>query len=153
MHNHWVPTALLSCLCAFALSLPAREQKGSVPTKLYPQGTATCLQGNDGPGLRLFLTQKLSCEGNISCPYLEIHVTEEPVPVHKAISIGADNRAFRCLNASDSCERAVSGNVIFDHFEDTSGKGIQTDGYYDMKFSKGKSESGLFNVTCFAPCG
>lgn len=139
---------LLCCLSGLALCLPNTQPIGA-----FPYGTATCLQGNDGTGLRLFLTQKLSCESEVSCPYLEIHITEKPVPVHKSISIGADNRAFRCLNAKDSCEQAVSGNVIFDHFEDTSGKGIQTDGHYDMKFSTGKSAIGLFKVTCFAPCG
>ena len=153
MQSYWVPIALLSCLGTFALSLPADEQKGSAPMKSYPYGTTTCLQGNEGQGLRLFLRQKLSCEGRASCPYLEVDVTEEPVPVHNGIRIGADNRAFRCLNAKDSCEQAVSGNVIFDHFEDTSGASIRTDGQYDLKFSPGKSESGLFKVTCFSPCG
>jgi len=148
MRSHRMVTALLCCLSGLALSLPAGQLNGA-----YPYGTTTCLQGNDGPGLRLLLTQKLSCEGKVSCPYLEVDVTEEPVTVHKGISIGADNRAFRCLNAKDSCEQVVSGNVIFDHFEDTSGKSIQTDGQYDLKFRTGKAESGLFKVTCFAPCG
>ena len=68
----------------------------------------TCLQGNDGPGLRLFLRQTLRCEGKVTCPYLEVDVTEEPVPVQKDISIGNDSRAFRCPNAKDSCEQGFA---------------------------------------------
>ena len=64
-----------------------------------------------------------------------------------------DTCTFRCRNAKESCEEAVSGDVIFDHFEDISGKTMQTDGYYELKFSTGRSESGIFKVTCFAPCG
>jgi hypothetical protein len=97
--------------------------------------------------------QNRRCEGKVSCPYLEVDITEEPISVHKNFSIGADNRAFRCGNAKESCEQAVSGEVIFDHFEDISGKNLQTDGYYELKFSTERSESGLFKVTCFAPCG
>jgi len=97
--------------------------------------------------------QNRRCEGGVSCPYLEVDITKKPIPVHKSISIGSDNRALRCRNAKDSREQAVSGDVIFDHFESISGKSIQTDGYYELKFSTGRSESGLFTVTCFAPCG
>ena len=148
MASHQKITALLCCLSGLALSPPAGQ-----PNRAYPYGTTTCLQGNDGPGLRLFLQQSFRCEGKVTCPYLEVDVTEEPVPVQKDISIGTDDRAFRCSNAKDSCEQAVSGDVIFDHFEDISGKSIRTDGYYKLNFSTGKSESGLFKVTCFAPCG
>jgi hypothetical protein len=80
-------------------------------------------------------------------------VREQPISIHKSISIRADNRAFRCPNPKESCEQAQSGTVVFDHFEDTSGKGIQTDGYYELKFSTGRTESGLFKVDCIAPCG
>jgi hypothetical protein len=86
-------------------------------------------------------------------PYLEVDIGEQPIPVHKNISIGGDNRAFRCQSPNESCEQALSGTVIFDHFGDTSGKAIQTDGYYDLKFGTGKSESSLFDVDCTAPCG
>ena len=148
MASHQKITALLCCLSGLALSLSAGQPNGA-----YPYGTMTCLQGNDGPGLRLFLRQTFRCEGKVTCPYLEVDVSEEPVPVQKDVSIGTDNRAFRCRNAKDSCEQAVSGDVIFDHFEDISGKSIRIDGYYKLNFSTGKSESGLFKVTCFAPCG
>jgi hypothetical protein len=148
MANHQKITVLLCCLSGLALSLPASQADGA-----YPYGTTTCLQGNDGTGVRLFLRQTLGCEGKVTCPYLEVDVTEKPVPIQKDISIGTDNRAFRCRNAKESCEQAVSGDVIFDHFEGISGKTIQTDGHYELKFSTGRSESGIFKVTCFAPCG
>lgn len=152
MRTRWSETALSSCLVALAVMSSGREQKPA-DANGYPYGETTCLQGNSGTGLRLFLMQNRSCEGDISCPYLEVDITEKPIPVHKSISIRADNRAFRCRNAKESCEQAFSGEVIFDHFEDLSGKSLQTDGYYELKFSTGKSESGLFKVTCFAPCG
>jgi len=153
MRSHWAVIALLSCVSALALSLPAHEPTGAKNTTAYPYGTTTCLQGNDGQGLRLFLTQNRGCEDKVSCPYLELDITEKPIAAHKNLSVGADNRAFRCPNAKDSCEQAISGDVIFDHYEDISGKSMQTDGYYELKFSTGRSESGLFKVTCFAPCG
>ena len=148
MAKHHKVIPLLCCLSGLALSVPTSQ-----PTGAYPYGTTTCLQGNDGNGLRLYLRHKLGCEGKVTCPYLEVDVTDIPVPVQKRISIGTDNRAFRCHDARESCEQAVEGDVIFDHFEDISGKTIQTDGYYELKFSNGRSESGIFKVTCFAPCG
>ena len=114
MRTRWSVTALSSCLVALAVVSSGREPRAA-DANGYPYGKTSCLQGNSGTGLRLFLMQTRSCEGDISCPYLEVDVTEKPIPVHKGISIGADNRAFRCRNAKDSCEQAVSGDVIFDH--------------------------------------
>ena len=152
MGTFWSGTALSSCLIALALMSSGRESKAA-DANGYPYGETTCLQGNSGTGLRLFLMQNRHCEGDVSSPYLEVDITEKPIPVHKSITIGSDNRALRCRNAKDSCEQVASGEVIFDHIESISGKSIRTDGYYDMKFSTGRSESGLFKVTCFAPCG
>lgn len=153
MRIHWTVTALLSCLVAVAVTPSDGEPEAPTGANVYPYGETTCLQGNSGTGLRLFLMQNRRCEGKVSCPYLEVDITEEPIPVHKNISIGAVDRAFRCRHAKESCEQAVSGDVIFDHFQEISGKSLQTDGYYELKFSTGSSESGLFKVTCYAPCG
>ena len=152
MWTRWRLTALSSCLVALAVTSSGREPNAA-DAGGYPYGETTCLQGNSGAGMRLFLTQNRRCEADVAYPHLEVDIAEEPIPVHKSISIAAHNRAFRCRNAKESCEQAVSGDVIFDHFEDISGKSIQTDGYYELKFSTGRSESGLFKVTCFAPCG
>ena len=50
----------------------------------------------------------------------------------KNMSLGPNNLAFRCLNPRDPCEQALSGDVLFDHFEDTSRRGLETDGYYEL---------------------
>jgi hypothetical protein len=83
---------------------------------------------------------------------LEVDIREQPITVHKSISIGTENWAFRCTNPKESCEQALSGNIVFDHVEDTSTKEIHTDGYYELRFNSGRSESGLFKVGCIAPC-
>jgi hypothetical protein len=152
VRTHWIVTVVASCFIAVALSLSALEQKHPINANAYPYGTTTCLQGDMGPGVQLFLKQYRRCEGKVSHPYLEVDIREQPIPVHESISIGAENWAFRCLTSKGSCEQALSGNIIFDHLEDTSRKGIQTDGYYELRFSSGRSESGLFKVDCMAPC-
>jgi hypothetical protein len=149
---HLTATIVVSCVITLAFSSSAGEPKRSANGNAYPYGTTTCLQGDKGPGVQLFLKQYKRCEGKVSQPYLELDIREQSIPVHESISIGAQNWAFRCPNPKESCEQALSGSVVFDHFEDTSGKGIQTDGYYELRFSSGRSESGLFKVGCTAPC-
>ena len=152
MRTHWTVTIVVSCLIKLAFSLSAGEPKRSANENAYPYGSTTCLEGDKGPGLQLFLRQYSRCEGKISYPYLEVDIREQPIPVHQNISIAAENWAFRCTSAKDSCEQALSGNVVFDHLE-ASGSGLQTDGHYELKFSTGRAESGLFKVECLAPCG
>jgi hypothetical protein len=151
MRKRWRITSVVFCFVAVAFSLSAREPERSA--NVYPYGTTTCLQGNDGPGLRLFLKQRRSCQGNLSYPYLELHIKEHPIPVHKSISIGPENRAFRCVNPKESCKQALSGYLWFDHFEDSSGNGIHTDGHFELRFNTGGSESSFFEVDCYEPCG
>lgn len=152
MRTHCTVTIAVVCIIAIALSLSARETKASVNANAYSHGETTCLQGNDGPGVRLRLRQNSRCEGRISYPYLEIDIRELPVAAHKSITIGADNWAFKCRDPKESCEQSLSGKIVFDHFEDTAGKEIQTDGYYELKF-RTSTESGHFKVDCLAPCG
>ncbi len=142
-----------SCFVAVVLCLSATERKPPVDANAYPYGTATCLQGDKGTGVRLFLQQHRHCEGNVSHPYLEVDIREQPISIHKSTSIGSENWAFRCLNPKKSCEQALSGSLVFDHFEDPSGKGLPMDGCYELRFSSGGTESGLFKVDCIAPCG
>jgi hypothetical protein len=151
MQKRWKITSVVFCLVAVAFSFSAREPERSV--HVYPYGTTTCLQGDDGPGLRLYLKQYRSCQAKRSYPYLELHIKEQPISVHKSISIGTENGAFRCENPKESCEQALSGYLWFDHFEDTSGNGIQTDGHYELRFNTGGPESNFFKVDCYAPCG
>jgi hypothetical protein len=152
MRTHSILTTVASCFIAVALVSSASDQKRPINSSAYPYGATTCLQGDKGPGVQLFLKPHRRCEGKVSQPYLEVDIREQPIPAHKSISIGAENWAFRCLNPNDSCEQALSGNIMFDHLEDTSGKRIQTDGYYELRFRSGRSESGLFKVDCIGPC-
>jgi hypothetical protein len=136
-----------------ALSLSAHETKQPVDSNTYSHGTIACLKGNDLPVLRLLLTQKKTCEGRLSYPRLEIDIREQPVPVRKSIVIGSDNLAFRCLNPKESCEQLVSGELVFEHFEDRSRKTeiSGTDGHYELRFRTG-TERGRFKVDCVGMC-
>jgi hypothetical protein len=42
---------------------------------------------------------------------------------------------------------------MFNHFEEPSEKGLQTDGWYELRFNTGLSETGRFKVDCVEPCG
>jgi len=142
-------------LCSISIaSLLSQETKQSADSSAYSHGTILCLQGNVGPGLRLLLTQKKTCEGRLSYPRLEIDIREQPVPVRKSIVIGADNLAFRCLNPDESCEQLVSGELVFEHFEDESKKTdiSGTDGHYELRF-RTRTERGRFKVDCVGICG
>jgi hypothetical protein len=152
VRTHRIVTAAVSCFVAIAVSLSAREPKPS-NADAYSHGTTTCLQGGDGPGVRLFL-ENAHCEGKVSYPHLELNIRELPISIHKTFSIGADNWAFRCPNPKESCQQALAGQVVFDHFEENAGReSPRTNGYYELRFSWGKSERGHFSVDCPAPCG
>jgi hypothetical protein len=48
---------------------------------------------------------------------------------------------------------SFGGKIVFDHFEENAGTEIpRTDGYYELRFNNGKSESGHFRVDRLAPC-
>ena len=142
----------LACFLAIAFSMSAHEAKQSESMHAYSHGTTGCLQGNDGPGIRLRLRQGSRCdEGDDLYPYLEIDVRELPIAVHKSFTIGPDNWAFRCPSPKESCEQSLSGKVVFNHFEETVGKEVQTDGFYELRFRTG-TESGHFKVNCMGAC-
>jgi hypothetical protein len=141
------------CSALITLTLFAHETKQPADSHAYSHGTIACLKGNDLPGLRLLLTQKKICEGRRSYPRLEIDIKEQPVPVRKSIVIGPDNLAFRCLGPDEACEQLVSGELVFEHFEDGSKKTEinQTDGHYELKF-RTTTERGSFKVDCVGMC-
>ena len=150
MRTHWI-AAVVSLSIAVAFSVSAREPK-TCDADAYSHGTTTCLQGVDGPGIRLYL-EKAHCEGKVSYPHLELDIRELPISAHKTISIGADNWAYRCPNPKESCQQALSGQIVFDHFEVNAGREIpRTDGHYELRFNTGGPESGHFIVDCLAPC-
>ncbi len=151
MRIHRIVIAVVSGFVAIGVCSFAREP--SINANAYSHGTTSCLQGSDGPGVKLLLRQNKQCEGTVSYPYLEVDIKKLPILVHKSISIGADNWAFSCPSPKDSCQQFLSGKVVFDHFEETVGKETQTDGYYQLRFRTGSSQSGHFRVDCIAPCG
>ncbi len=149
------PSVTLALLfsSAIALTVSAGGAAGSVNADGYSHGTTNCLQGVDGPGVQLRLTQNRACGVQLSYPYMEINVRDQPISTNKRIVIGDTNSAFRCQTPKRSCERFISGEVMFNHFEETSGKAIQTDGWYELRFKDGLPETGRFKVDCIAPCG
>jgi hypothetical protein len=148
----WNLCAILPSLILLVYPLRGDDPKPSTNANAYLYATTTCIGGNDGPGVRLFLKQFSQCQGRTSYPYLRIDIREQPLLAQKNIAIGGDNSAIRCLSARQSCEPAISGDILFDHFEELSGSQLKTDGYYDLKFRAGRTESGLFKVDCMAPC-
>ena len=128
------------------------DPKPSANATAYPHGTTTCIGGENGPGVRLFLRQFSQCQGTTSYPYLRIDIREQPILAKKNIAIGGENTASRCLSAGQPCQQAVSGDILFDHFKELSGGTLKTNGYYDLKFKSGRGEGGLFTVDCMAPC-
>jgi hypothetical protein len=136
-----------SCLIPIVIPLFASET--SVEFNTYSHAAMVHFQGIDGTGRRLLLRQKKTCEGRQPYPRLEIDIRERRVPIHRSIIIGPENGAFRCLSLKESCEQALSGEVVFEHFEHPrTGKTNETDGNYDLKF-RGGSERGRFEVDCF----
>ena len=99
------------------------------------------------------MRQRHQCDGSETYPYLEMDIREQPIAVNQSLAIGDTNSAVRCLNPKKSCEQFVSGEIMFNHFEEISSKGIQTDGWYELRFSTGLPETGRFKVDCFEPCG
>jgi hypothetical protein len=61
-----MPTALLCCLCALALSLPAREQNGSAPTKLYSYAMIPS-RANEDDGLLSSAQKGCRTSGHTEC--------------------------------------------------------------------------------------
>jgi hypothetical protein len=129
----------------------ATSHSGSPATGgAFPHGTATCLQGSEGPGLRLFLNQKKQCEGKVVYPYLDVYIRELPIKVGGVIVIGPENWAFRCVSSNESCEQSLGGKIVFNHYDAKSQ--VHSDGEYELRFKGGSSESGQFMVDCVAPC-
>jgi hypothetical protein len=128
------------------------DPKPSTNANAYLYATTTCIGGNDGPGVRLFFKQSSQGQGRTSYPYLRIDIREQPLLAQKNIAIGGDNSAIRCLSARQACDQAISGDILFDHFEEISGGEIKTDGYYELKFRTGRTESSLFKLDGMSPC-
>ena len=119
----------------------------------YAYGFTSCFKGSEGTGIRLRLTPRPGCDSHTTYPYLEIHIGEPQVPTNQRLVIGDTYSAFRCEKSKSACEWAVSGELMFNHFEDVDKKGIHTDGWYELRFAHGLPETGRFKADCIAPCG
>ena len=150
MRRHCVLTTVLVGVILVALCF-ARESKSSVDARPYSHGEMLCQPSDDRPGVRLRLRQTRRCQRRVSYPYVELDIGELPIPMHKRITIGVNIWAMRCLKPNEACEQSSSGTVVFDHFEKSTGKAVQTDGYYVLRFRDGQ-ESGHFRVDCRPPC-
>jgi hypothetical protein len=146
-------TFLLLFGVAIALCLSAGGATRFANADGYSHGTQACLQGRDGQGIRLRLREHRHCEGQVTYPYLELDIRDLPIAANQSITIGEDNLAFICQKPEKSCQQFRSGEIMFNHFEQTSAKGIQTDGWYQLKSGNDRPETGRFNVDCIEPCG
>jgi hypothetical protein len=137
----------LILLIAFTISLSADSSNADG----YSHGTIFCLQGVDGSGIGLRLTQHRTCDREY--PYLEIKIRLDRVPTNERISIGETNTAFLCRDQKSSCQQFSSGEILFNHFEENSKEGLLTNGWYELKSPNQLPETGRFRVDCVAPCG
>ena len=129
--------------------LAVDPMRPSVDSNAYSHGTVMPLQGNDGPGLRLVLTQT-TCGGRSSYPRLEIDIKVHPIPPHKNIPIGSENGAFMCTEPKQSCQQFLAGEIVFEHFEQKprdKNKMSTTEGHYVLRLRAG-TERGYFKVDC-----
>lgn len=147
----WLPASLLLLLASTILTLSLRGDSGAANGDGYPHGTTVCLQGRDGPGIRLRLRQRQGCDGWDIYPYLEIDVRELPFAANKSIVIGETNTAFECLDRKTPCKQFTSGRVMLNRVPDTS-SGWRAEGWYELKFNTGLLWTGRFKVDCIAPC-
>ena len=142
----------LAVALAVALTFSAGGLRASRTGNPYSHGEASCVQGDDGFGFRLRLRPNGRCDGATTYPYLQIVIRQLPVAAHREIRIGEDNWARKCLSSNESCEESSGGTITFDHFDETIGKQIKTDGFYRVRFRAGW-QTGHFKVDSLAPCG
>lgn len=88
---HLIIAVGTASVIATALRISSGEVRGAEQAIGYSHGETDCLQGNEGPDIRLRFGQHNRCEANVSYPYLEIDIREFPVALRKSITIGADN--------------------------------------------------------------
>lgn len=121
-------------------------------TITFSHGVMTCLQGGSGPGTRLILTQKQTCQGGNRYPSFEIDIRQIMPHAPQVIAIGPDNWAFNCPSPKESCTQFMTGKVVFEHFKQpVKNEPALTDGYFELR-SRSSTEHGRFKVDCFAPC-
>ena len=143
---------LLLVLAPADLVLGVSGRAESANPDSYSHGTTVCLQGRDGPGIRLRLRQRSECESNDEHPYLQIDIRELPLEANKSVVIGETNWAFECPNPKMACRQFASGQVMLNHVPDVA-SGWRAEGWYELRFNRGEPWTGHFKVDCIAVCG
>ena len=99
----------------------------------------------DGPAIGITLTvEPAQCE-RVKGPYISMGVWRG-LPIHTGQTVkfgsGSDaGFASRCAKEGD-CQRAESGTIVFDKYEEGSG----APGNYELHFKGGEKTSGSFDV-------
>jgi hypothetical protein len=99
----------------------------------------------DGPAIGITLTAKpAQCE-RVTGPYISMGVWRG-LPIHAGQTVkfgGGSDAGFasRCANEGD-CQRAESGSIVFEKYEEGSG----ARGRYDLHFKGGEAVKGTFDV-------
>ena len=132
--------AILTVLASSVLSAPG------VSMSHFPYGFIqnSCAPW-DGPAIEITLTSESEQCKRTNGPYLKIGVWRG-LPIHagQKVKFGPSSQAgfaSRC-SQRDNCERAESGTIIFDEYQDRSGG----QGRYELHFKDDKTETGTFDV-------
>lgn len=99
----------------------------------------------DGAAVEVTLTKEPAKCDRTDGPYLAIGVWKG-LPIHSGQEVDFDSRsstgfASQCAKTGD-CERAESGKIVFEKFEQTKG----ASGHYELVFKGGKRMTGTFDA-------
>ena len=123
-------------IAATALSAPAAFSYGTIQGSCAPW---------DGPAIGITLTSEPTECKRTSEPFISIGIWRGlPVKAGQVVKFapGSDaGFASRCKKEGD-CERAQSGTITFDRYEEGSG----ASGRYELKFKGDETLSGTFDV-------
>jgi hypothetical protein len=134
-------TGLVIWLCVASLAVPMTcPAQDSFSHALI---RASCAPW-DGPAIDIRLTQEPGQCKNVSGPYIDLGVWRG-LPIHagQVVKFGSGSNegyASRCTKVGD-CERAESGTITFDTYQDGSG----ATGRYKLRFKSGEV-SGSFDA-------
>jgi len=138
----WFRQIHVLAVCAlcifFTLPLPADSPYS------YALIQASCAPW-DGAAIDITLTKESAECNRSSSPFLEMGVWRG-LPIHAGQEVkfgsGSDaGFASNCAKAGD-CERAESGTIVFDKFQDGAG----ASGRYELHFKGGRTISGNFDA-------
>ena len=134
-------TGLTMWLCIASLAVPTacRAQASFSHALIQP----SCAPW-DGPAIDIRLTPEPGQCKNVSGPYIDMGVWRG-LPIHagQVVKFGSgsnDGFASRCAKVGE-CERAESGTIVFDTYQDGSG----ATGRYNLRFKSGEV-SGSFDA-------